>query len=233
MQITIRDFGANVTYDGGDDATTVQTFSNLTPNAWNSLDVSLKGLSTKAHIGQLVYENGGSALTSFYADNIYFWRMPEVPTVAAPTPTQKASDVISIFSDAYTNIEGTDFFPNWGQSTVVSYPLIAGNKTLLYSGLTYQGTQFTNIDVSKKTYLHVDYYTASATSLRIFLISPGKEIGYSLTVPSKTNWTSVDIPLSFFASVVDLTNVFQFKIQDLDNGLIGKGNVYLDNLYFY
>lgn len=233
FKITVRDYGANGTYDGGDDATITQTFTGLTPGTWNSLDFSLKGLATKSHIGQLVYENAGSALTSFYADNIYFWKMPEEPTVAAPTPTQSAANVISIFSDAYTNLEGTDFFPNWGQSTVVSYPMIAGNKTLLYSGLTYQGTQFTNIDVSKKTYLHVDYYTASASSLKIFLISPGKETSYSLTVPSKANWTSVDIPLSVFASVVDLTNVFQLKIQDLDFGLIGKGNVYFDNLYFY
>lgn len=233
LQITVRDFGADGTYGGTDDATAIQVFSNLTAGAWNSLDVSLSALTTKGHVGQIVCENSGSSLTSFYADNIYFYKMPEVPTVAAPTPTQSAANVISIFSDAYTNLEGTDFAPNWGQSTVVSFPLIAGNKTLLYSGLTYQGTQFKNTDVSGKTYLHVDYYTASASSLKIFLISPEKETSYSLTVPSKINWTSVDIPLSTFSSVVDLTNVYQLKIQDLDNGLIGKGNVYLDNLYFY
>lgn len=233
MKITVRDYGANGTYDGGDDATVSQEFTNLTAGAWNSLNVSLKGLATKAHVGQIVYENSGSGLTSFYADNIYFFKIPEVPTVAAPTPTTDASKVISIFSDAYTNLSGTDFFPNWGQSTVVSYPSIAGNKTLLYSGLTYQGTQFSNIDVSGKTYLHVDYYTASANSLKIFLISPGKETSYSLPVPTISGWVSVDIPLSTYSSVVDLTNVFQFKIQDLDYGMLGNGNVYFDNLYFY
>ena len=233
LKITVRDYGAGGTYDGGDDATVIQEFTNLTAGAWNGLDVSLKGLSTKAHIGQIVYENDGSSLSNFYLDNVFFYKMSDVPSVAAPTPTVDASKVISIFSDAYTNLSGTDFFPNWGQSTKVTYPLIAGNKTLLYSGLTYQGTQFANTDVSKKTYLHVDYYTASCSSLRIFLISPGKETSYSLTVPSKANWTSVDIPLTTFSSVVDLTNVFQFKIQDMDNGASGQGNVYFDNLYFY
>lgn len=233
MMITIRDFGANGAYDGGDDATYSQTFTGLIAGEWNSLNIPLRSLATKAHIGQLVYENAGSALSSFYLDNIYFFRMPDAPSVAAPTPTQDASKVISIFSDAYTNVEGTDFFPNWGQSTVVTYPLIAGNKTLLYSGLTYQGTQFPNIDVSGKKYLHIDYYTGSLYSLKIFLISPGKETSYSLPVPSSPNWSSVDIPLSAYSEVVDLTNVFQFKIQDLDFGLIGKGNVYIDNLYFY
>lgn len=230
LKITIRDFGTNGTYNGGDDVTTAQEFSNLKAGEWNSLDMSIKGLSSRSHIGQLVFENSGSTLTSFYADNIYFWKaatIPDVPAVAAPTPTRSASSVISIFSDAYTDMSGTDFFPNWGQSTVVTYPLIAGNKTLLYSNLNYQGTQFSTIDVSKKSYLHVDYYTASASSLDFYLISEGpKETSYALTVPSSAKWTSVDIPLSAFSSVVDLTKVFQFKV-------VGNGNVYFDNLYFY
>ena len=39
------------------------------------------------------------------------------PTTSAPTPTAGASSVISIFSNAYTNVANTIFFPNWGQVT--------------------------------------------------------------------------------------------------------------------
>ncbi len=39
---------------------------------------------------------------------------------SAPVPTESAEDVLSIFSNAYTNVEGTDFNPGWGQATQVS-----------------------------------------------------------------------------------------------------------------
>ncbi len=43
------------------------------------------------------------------------------PGVSAPTPLARdAGDVISIFSDAYTDVAETNFNPNWGQSTVVT-----------------------------------------------------------------------------------------------------------------
>ena len=64
------------------------------------------------------------------------------PSDAAPTPpTRSSGNVVSIFSDAYTNNSGTDFFPNWGQSTIVSDVTIAGNATKLYANLNYQGLQ--------------------------------------------------------------------------------------------
>ena len=45
-------------------------------------------------------------------------------------------------------------------------------------------------------------------------------------LPVVTNeWVSVDIPLSVFASAVDLVDVIQFKVQ-------GNGTVFFDNWYF-
>ena len=83
--------------------------------------------------------------------------VPDDPTTAAPTPTQDASSVLSIFSDAYTNVEGTNFNPDWGQSTVVEEVSIDGNNTLKYGNLNYQGTEFSPaLDVSGKTTLHID-----------------------------------------------------------------------------
>lgn len=232
LKITLRDFGANGADGGNDDTNFSQTFTNLTAGAWNSFNIAIKGMANRKKLGMIIYENLSSSLTNFYADNIYFYNdgslIPIVPTVAAPTPSRAASSVVSIFSDTYTNISGTDFNPNWGQSTIVTQPLIAGNKTLLYSGLNYQGTQFaTSLNVATKTHLHLDYYTANSSSLNIYLISTGpKEKSYTLTVPSSANWTSVDIPLSAFSSVVNISDVIQFKFD-------GNGTVYFDNIYFY
>ena len=92
--------------------------------------------------------------------------------------------MISLFSDAYTDIAGIDYNPNWGQATVVTQEDIAGNNTLKYAGLNYQGTDFSGNaqDVSGMDTLHVDFWTADSTALNVSLISPGPvEIAYALT----------------------------------------------------
>ena len=229
LKIILRDFGANGGDGGGDDTNLEMTFSgaSLVPGQWNSLEMSLDGMVNKDRLGLLIYENLGSDLTNFYLDNVYLYRVQTTPIVAAPTPTEDEANVISIFSDAYTDVAGTDFNPNWGQATVVTQEPIAGNNTLVYSGLNYQGTQLSgSIDVSSKTHLHIDYYTGNSSALNIFLISPGPvETPYVLTVPTNDEWIGVDIPLSEF-SPVDLMNVFQLKFD-------GNGDIYLDNIYFY
>src|SRR5690606_30308808 len=48
------------------------------------------------------------------------------PSTAATPPSVDASEVISIFSDAYTDVPGTDFNPNWGQSTQVTQEVVEG-----------------------------------------------------------------------------------------------------------
>ncbi len=57
------------------------------------------------------------------------------------------------------------------------------------------------------------------------MISPGNEVEYVFTIVSET-WVSVDIPLTDFAPPVDLTDVFQFKVE-------GNGDIWFDNLYFW
>ena len=65
------------------------------------------------------------------------------PVTAAPTPpARNAGDVISCFSAAYTDLAGTDWFPNWGQSTVVSEITVAGDVIKKYATFNYQGVQF-------------------------------------------------------------------------------------------
>jgi hypothetical protein len=197
-------------------------------SGWASVDIPLSNFSPVdlADIIQLKFDGDGN----IYLDNIYFYNDENVggdtPTVAAPTPTYGAGNVISVFSDAYTNIGG-NLNPDWGQATAVSEVDIAGNNTLLYTGLNYQGLEFdASQDVSGMTTLHLDFWTANSTTLNVYLISPGPaETPYSLAVPT-SGWTSIDIPLTEFSSVVDLTDVIQFKFD-------GDGDIYIDNLLFH
>lgn len=149
------------------------------------------------------------------------------PTVAAPTPpARSAAKVVSVFSDAYTNVNVTNFNPGWGQSTVVTQVQIAGNNTLKYANLNYQGTELAATNALTMNKLHVDVWSADGTSLQITPISPGpKEKLYTCTPYAQNQWNSYDIDLSSFTGV-DFSNIFQFKI-------VGNGTIYIDNLYFY
>ncbi len=234
FKILLVDFGADNTFDGGDDSSHELSFTSpvLQTGAWVSLDMPMSdfiGLTSRSNLAQLVLSGD---LPNVYVDNVYFYTDGSgssggsTPEVAAPTPTQSAGDVISIFSDAYTNVAGTDFYPDWGQTTSVSEVGIQGNNTLLYAGFNYQGIQLaSSLDVSGMDYLHLDFWTANSDNLNVFLISDGPiETGYALSVPT-SGWGSVDIPLSAF-DPVDLADIIQLKFD-------GNGTIYLDNIYFY
>ncbi|OJJ21701.1 hypothetical protein BKI52_14450 [marine bacterium AO1-C] len=211
-----------------------KSYSLTVPTSgWNSVDIPLTEFTgtgvSLTDIVQMKFDGGTGG--DIYLDNIYFWKLPVVPTTAAPTPTFAAADVLSVFSDAYTDIAGTDFNPNWGQNTAVTQTPIAGNNTLHYANFNYQGTQFASAqDVSGYNYLHLDFYSGDATKLRVFIISPPNEKPYSLTVPTVAGWNSVDIPLTAFPSPVDLTQILQMKFDN--EGAAGGANIYLDNIFF-
>lgn len=149
------------------------------------------------------------------------------PQSAAPTPSDDAQDVIAIYSDFYDSIASVNTNPNWGQATSVTQVQIQGDNILKYAGLNYQGTDFENNkqDLSEFENLHLDYWSLDSSSLNIFVISPGpREIAYEIPVTSQS-WQHVVIPMTTFLPVVDLSDVFQLKVE-------GNGTVFLDNIYF-
>ena len=191
---------------------------------WLSLDIPLSafGAVNMADLIQFKFDGNGE----FWMDNLFFYKVPQAST-PAPDPTRAASDVISIYSDAYTDIAGTDFNPNWGQSTVVDQTVkIQGNNTIKYSNLNYQGIALAGSnDVSAMDYLHVDIWSKSSTALKLFAISSGPvEVSYTVAVPT-TGWLSLDIPLSAFGAV-NMADLIQFKFD-------GNGEFWMDNLYLY
>lgn len=230
FRLAINDFGADGAFGGGNDSGQQLTLtnSNLPSGNWVSFDVPLSnftGLISRANLAQIVLESA-TGITDILVDNIYFYKVPTAPTTAAPTPTVPSANVISVFSDSYTNV-ASNLNPNWGQATIVTQESIAGNNTLRYGGLNYQGLEFgSSQNLSTMTTLHLDYYSANSTSLRVFLISPGPVERFKiLTVPTTSGWNSIEIPMSDF-SPVNLANVIQMKFD-------GNGTIYLDNIYFH
>ena len=100
------------------------------------------------------------------------WSIDPKPQTAAPAPSHDSANVISVYSDAFADNINTNLNPGWGQATQASEVQIAGNNTLEYANLNYQGMELTQTDVSAMEYVHFDYYTDDATSLKFSLISP-------------------------------------------------------------
>ncbi|WP_178987467.1 T9SS type A sorting domain-containing protein [Winogradskyella schleiferi] len=152
---------------------------------------------------------------------------------ATDPPARNAGDVISIFSGEYTNIAGSDFNPNWGQSGFgVANPSFdpgTGNLVLAYPNFNYQGVQFGSAqNISGMEFLHVDIWVNGTFNPNVYVISSGAEIAHPITNTGAESWISVDIPVSGITG--DTNSAIQFKF---DNGNGTTDGIYVDNLYFW
>lgn len=158
------------------------------------------------------------------------------PTTNAPTPTKASTDVISVFSNAYTNV-ATNYNPFWGQTGTVNPAFEAvsgsGNNVLVYSNFNYQGTELSTQNAASMEYLHIDVWTSTAGAvLKVSPINNGTgATEFLVNVPIvSSGWSSVDLPKSAFTGMT-WDSVFQMKF----DGQAGTNpsTVYLDNIYFW
>ena len=160
------------------------------------------------------------------------------PIASAPgQPFRLESDVISVFSDAYTDIAGSDFFPNWGQSTVYTAFDLNGDAIIQYTNLNYEGINIgsaVDATTTPMETLHIDIWTADEDlSIDIYPL-PGGVVPADERFVTKSlvanQWNSFDIPLTDFSDQgLPLDNLMQFKFVGTPAG----GTVFIDNLYFY
>ena len=162
------------------------------------------------------------------------------PTAAAPTPTLAAANVISMFSDAYTDVPVDTWKTSWSASNYEE-KAVAGNATKYYSNLDFVGieTVSNQIDASSMTHFHLDYWTGNATVFRVKLVDFGADGGFQggddtegqieFTVTPNT-WVSLDIPLADFTTLTNKKNIAQLI---LSAAPAGAANVYVDNVYFH
>ena len=248
FKVKLVDFGANGDYQGGDDSEFEITVPSVTQYGWNSYNIpftAFTGLASRAHLAQLILTAVPGVTTKVYIDNVYFYTIPPAPMVAAPTPPVRLpANVISLFSDAYTNLTVVDFFPNWGQSTVVTDTMVAGNPTKKYSTLNYQGIQIgptppsapAPINLLTFDTMHLDIWTNNCTSFKVSLIntSTGTPVEQAFTItPTVAGWNSVNIPLTAYSSFVAAVNLGAISQIKFDGIPSGTSTVYVDNIYFF
>ena len=178
-----------------------------------------------------VVAKGGAIQTTEYTTDFEVTAIL-APLASAPNPSSRnEADVISIFSDAYTDIAGSDFYPNWGQNTIYTDFDLNGDKIIQYSNLNYQGIDIgAEIDASSMETLHIDIWTADATSIDIYPlpngVQPADERFVTKTLVAN-QWNSFEIPMTDFTGQnLPVDKLKQFKF-------VGSGSVFIDNLYFY
>lgn len=247
FRVKLVDFGADAAFGGGDDKEHELTFTP-TLNSWNGLEIPLSdftGLTTKSHIAQLIFSGAPAGSGIVYIDNVYFHKVPfvdpNIPTVAAPTPTWPAADVISMFSNAYTNKTVDTWRTSWSAATLTDLK-IAGNDTKKYSGLDFVGIETTGanqINATSMKWLHLDAWTPNMTTFKVKLVDFGadgafgggddKEHELTLTPPTLKSWNSYDLLLSDFTGLTTRAHLSQYILVGVPTG---TSTVYVDNVYF-
>ena len=216
------DFAVTFEFYSGEDGVTQPVMSG---NIGESISYAYANAGIYTY--KVIAKGGAIETTEFTADFEVTEILAPIVSVAA-APSRNDTDVISIFSDSYTDVAGTDFNPNWGQSTIYTPFDLNGDAIIQYSNLNYQGIQIGSTqDVSTMEYLHLDVWTADATELETFLISIASGEKLVKSVLTKDAWTSIDIPISDFTDQgLSVNDLHQFKF-------VGSGSVFIDNLYFY
>ena len=233
--------GDNSEYELSVDNTTMATGS------WVSIDVpltSFPGMNFD-HLAQLILAGD---IDNFYVDNIYFYyTAPSVPTVSAPTPSQDAGNVISVFSDHFTGTDFSTWSSEWDDCTVSDFTVGSDNMKY-YSNLVFSIAEYTGmtVDLSSMTHFHMDVWTpnetASPNDFKVKLVDWGAdgvwsnggddvegELTFDHTVMSSGTWVSLDISLADFATAGMATKA-HFSQMILSGTL---SDVYVDNVYFY
>ena len=169
------------------------------------------------------------------------------PSDAPATPSEAAADVISIFSDAYTDVAAT-WNPNWNQSTTVTDEVIASNNVKKYKSFNYSGIEpSATIDVNSHSSIKIDYWTADAATIKVKLrdyganntydanvggVPGGDDIEHEIThtVSTTSAWQTLQINLADF-NTLTAKNIGQIILSASTSGG-GNSLVYFDNIYF-
>ncbi|MFZ4412474.1 MAG: T9SS type A sorting domain-containing protein [Bacteroidales bacterium] len=219
--------------------------ANTVINQWEELTFDLSA-HIGSTVGRIVFIPDFSADprpygSTNYWDNISFNSTTQgdaAPIIAATTPSLPSNKVISIFSNAYTNVAVDTYCTVWSHATCTSVQ-IAGNDTKKYNTLEYAGIETTGanlINATSMTHIHFDAWTPDANNIGIKLVDFGANAAYGGgddvefqkdNTPILSEWNSYNIALSDFTGLTSRSHLAQIV-------LMGASKlVYFDNIYLY
>ncbi|MDG1245958.1 MAG: carbohydrate binding domain-containing protein [Polaribacter sp.] len=184
---------------------------------------------------QIIAKGGAIETTTYTVD----FEVTEIlaPTVGATTPPGRdASDVVSIFSDAYTNVTLDELPTSWSSSGFEATTIGSDNVWKL-TNLDFVGmvTNYANgIDVAAMEMMHIDYWVPEGVTnellVKIVNTVDGGEDVESLGTTVAGSWQSVEIDMANFDGNLANKNKITQLLIDSDGV---AGIVYVDNFYFY
>ncbi len=169
------------------------------------------------------------------------------PSEPAPIPASEPGNVVSLYSDAYDDIEVDTWRTQWSTSGEVYDQDINGDNVKAYIGLStpaFVAIEFieNQIDAATPgmTHFHMDVYAPEGSFFSVKLVDFGPNGVFGGSDDSEKNltfssfsdpvfapgqWVSLDIPLSQFEGM-NFGNVAQLILSG------NVGNVWIDNIYF-
>jgi hypothetical protein len=185
----------------------------------------------------IVTAKGGAIATTDFAVD---FEVTEIlaPTEAAPVaPARNDTDVVSIFSDIYTDVTLSELPTTWSAGNFEATSVDSDNVWKL-TALDFLGivTNYdTGIDLSGMEMMHIDYWVPEGTTNELFVkivntVDGGEDIE-SLGTTVGGSWQSIDIDMTGFdgGNLANKEKITQILIDS--DGI--AGNVYVDNFYFY
>lgn len=244
LRFKLVDFGANGAFGGGDDVEH-ETTVVPTQNGWNHIAIplsSMTGLTTKSNIAQLIFASSPAGTSVIYVDNIMFSKGTVVavePTVAAPTPTKLAADVMSLFSNAYTNVPVDTWRTSWSAATLTEVQ-IASNDVKKYTGLDFVGVEMVanQLNISAMDSFQFDLWTPNSTTFRFKLVDFGADGAFgggndveheTIITPALSGWNRVSVPISSMTGLTTKSNIAQLIFSSVP---AGGSTAYIDNVLF-
>ncbi|MDA9110979.1 lamin tail domain-containing protein [Bacteroidia bacterium] len=244
-RIKLVDFGADNAFGGGDDSEHEVVINSPGLSSWNTHQIALSdmtGLSATSNISQIIFSALPTAGATLYVDNIYFYQTPEpAPMTAAAAPTADAVDVISLFSNTYTDVTVDTWRTGWSNATLEDIQ-VAGDDVKKYSALDFVGIETVganSIDASGMDYFTFDAWTPNATTYRVKLVDFGADNAFgggddteheiAFANPTQETWTNHTINLSDFTGLTGKSNISQIIFSALPTA---GTTLYIDNVYF-
>lgn len=166
----------------------------------------------------------------------------------APVPTRDPSKVISIFSDAYTNVPVNYYNGYWQpwQTTVSNDFSVQGDNVLKYEIFNFVGIEFSSptVNATGMTHFHMNAFFPDAIApgreLRVIIVNFGPDGAFgggddtrhstTFTAPTLVSqqWLSINIPFANMPNLGSRSNLAQIILEGGDGSVL-----YVDNVYFY
>jgi len=223
------------------------TYSLTTIPQTFTLNFNAASTNANVQVGFLMGAQGST--DGVYFDNVSLMGPAPVvvagPTTAALTPPARLpGEVISLFSNAYTNIGITNWSAAWDDSSYTDEFSVPGDNIKKITFGNFLGVELANYeDATSMTYFHMDYYIPAGTDLTGKVLNP--KLSNHAAMAGETNslllthlptvagsWVSLDVPLASFSPQGPGVAFAREKLREF---LISSniGTVYVDNIYLH